>query len=124
MAAKNSLRRWIQEEIEPLINLVKHKYVCLTGALFNSKTKPMVDGKWNDITATTNTLSNGPPFTTAKVKTKWFDHKRRAKKDVAMHKKEVGRTGGGQNPFNTPIELQFKIANIMAPYLRKVFHCS
>ena len=84
----------------------------------------MVDGKWNDITATTNSLSHGPPFTTEKVKKKWFDLKRRAKKDVAMYKKEAGRTGGGQNSFNTPIELQFKIANIMAPYLRKGFQCS
>ena len=30
-----------------------------------------------------------------------------------MYKKEAGRTGGGQNPFNTPTELQFKIANII-----------
>ena len=124
MAAKDSLRRWNQEEIEPLINLVKHNYDCLTLALFNSKTKLMVNGKCNDITATTNSLSQGPPFTIEKVKKKWFDLKRRAKKNVAMYKKEAGCTGDDQNPFNTPIELQFKIANIMAPYLRKLFHCS
>ena len=124
MVAKDSLRRWNQEEIEPLINLVKHNYDCLTGASFNSKTKPMVDGKWTDLTATTNSLSHGPPFSTEKVKKKWFDLMRRAKKDVAMYKKEAGRTGGDQNPFITPIELPFKIAKIMAPYLRKVFHCS
>ena len=72
----------------------------------------MVDGKWNDITATTNSLSHGPPFTTEKVKKKWFDVKRRAKKDVAMYKKEAGCTGDGQNPFNTPIELQIKWRHI------------
>ena len=76
------------------------------------------------LTATTNSLSHGPPFTTEKVTKKWFDLMRRAKKDVAMYKKEAGRTGGDQNPFITPTELQFKIAKIMAPYLRKVFHCS
>ena len=34
-------------------------------------------------------------------------------KNAAMYKKEAGRTGGDQNPFNTPTELQFKIANII-----------
>ena len=38
-----------------------------------------------------------------------------------MYKKEAGRTGDGQNPFNTPTELQFKIANIMAPYLERCY---
>ena len=45
MAAKDSLRRWNQEEVELLINLVKDNYDHLTGALSNSKTKTMVDGK-------------------------------------------------------------------------------
>ena len=113
MAAKDSFRRWNQEEVELLISLVKDSYAYLTGALSNSKTKPMVDGKWNDIAATINSLGYGPPFTTEKVKKKWFDLKSRAKKDVAMYKKEAGRTGGDQNLFNTPTELQFKIANII-----------
>ena len=34
-------------------------------------------------------------------------------KNAAVYKKEAGRTGGDQNPFNTPTELQFKIANII-----------
>ena len=113
MAAKDSLRRWNQEEVELLISLVKDSYAYFTGALSNSKTKPMVDGKWNDIAATIYSLGHGPPFTTEKVKKKWFDLKSRAKKDVATYKKEAGRTGGGQNLFNTPTELQFKIANII-----------
>ena len=58
MVAKDSLRRWNQEEIEPLINPVKHNYDCLTEASFNSKTKPMVDGRWNGLTATTNSLTS------------------------------------------------------------------
>ena len=113
MATKDSLRRWNQEEVELLINLVKDNYDHLTEALSNCKTKPMIDGKWNDIAATINSLGHGPPFTTEKVKKKWFDLKSRAKRDVAMYKKEAGRTGGGQNPFNNPTELQFKIANII-----------
>ena len=47
------------------------------------------------------------------MKKKWFDLNSRAKNHVAMYKKEAGCPGGGQNPFNTPTALQFKIANII-----------
>ena len=38
-----------------------------------------------------------------------------------MYKKEAGRTGVGQNSFNTPTELQFKIANVIGVISTKVF---
>ena len=54
-------------------------------------------------------LDHGPPFTTEKVKKKWFDLKSRVKKDVVMYKNEAGRTGGGQNSSNTPTEFALEI---------------
>ena len=42
-----------------------------------------------------------------------FDVKSRAKRDVALFKKEAGRTGGGPNPSPKPTELQFKISNFI-----------
>jgi len=42
-------------------------YTFLTGALSNAKTKQMVDGKWNDIANTVNSLGKGALFSTEKV---------------------------------------------------------
>jgi len=68
MASTETGRRGKQEEVKLLVNLVKDRYTFLTGALFNVKTKQMVDGKWNNIANTANCLGKGAPFSTEKVK--------------------------------------------------------
>ena len=73
----------------------------------------MVDNKWRDIASAINSLAKGTPFSTEKIKKKWFDVKSRAKGSVALFKKEAGRTGGGPNPIPKPTKLQFKISNII-----------
>ena len=96
-----------------LVELVGATYNFLTGALSNSKTKQMVDAKWRSIALTINSLGHGAPFSVDKVKKKWFDMKSKAKRDVAVYKKESNRTGGGPNPLSEPTELQYKIASII-----------
>ena len=83
-----------------LVELVGATYNFLTGALSNSKTKQMVDAKWRSIALTINSLGHGAPFSVDKVKKKWFDMKSKAKRDVAVYKKESNRTGGGPNPLS------------------------
>ena len=73
----------------------------------------MVDNKWRDIASAINSLAKGTPFSTEKIKKKWFDVKSRAKGNVALFKKEASRTGGGPNPIPKPTKLQFKISNII-----------
>ena len=84
MAFKEIGRRWTQEEVELLVDLVKDNYTFLTGALTNAKTKSMVDSKWRDIASVINSLAKGTPFSTEKIKKKLFDVKSRAKRDVAL----------------------------------------
>ena len=73
----------------------------------------MVDNKWRDIASAINSLAKGTPFSTEKIKKKWFDVKSWAKRDVALFPKEAGRTGGGPNPIPKPTKLQFKISSII-----------
>ena len=97
-ASKEIGQRWTQEKLELLVDLVKDNYTFLTGALTNAKTKSMVDNKWRDIASAINSLAKETPFSTEKIKKKWFDVKSRANCDVPLFKKEAGRTGGGPKP--------------------------
>ena len=65
---KEMSRRWSEEEVKMLVELVGATYNFLTGALSNSKTKQMVDAKWRSIALTINSLGHGAPFFVDKVK--------------------------------------------------------
>ena len=67
MASKEIGRRWTQEEVELLVDLVKDNYTFLNGALTNAKTKLMVDSKWRDIASAVNSLAKRTPFSTKKM---------------------------------------------------------
>ena len=108
-------RRWSNDEVEILVELVGNNYEFLTGSLNVSKTKSMVDQKWEELTANINSINAGPAFEVEQVKKKWFDTKSLAKKAVAEYKRECRKPGGGVNTAVTPTELQFKIANIIGP---------
>ena len=86
-------RRWTSEEANDLVENVEIHYEFLTGPLTNSKTKGMVDAKWQEITQRINALGAGPKSEVDKVKKKWFDTKSIAKKAVAEYNKEVRKTG-------------------------------
>ena len=66
MMSKEIVRRWTQEEVELLIDLVKDNYTFLTGALTNAKTKSMVDNKWKHIASAINSLAERTQFLTKK----------------------------------------------------------
>ena len=84
-----------------MIDLLKDNYTYLTGALTNAKTKSMVDNKWRDIAGAINSLAKRKLFSTEKMKTKWFDVKSRAKRDVVLFKKEAVAQQRVQTDFKT-----------------------
>ena len=106
-------RRWSNEEVRVLVEEVDANNEFLTSALSVSKTKIMLDAKWNEICRNINALGIGTTLEVEKVKKKWFDMKSTAKKAMAENKKELTNTGGGSNAAATPSELQFKIASFI-----------
>ena len=74
-------------------------HTFLTRALRNAKTKSMVDNKWRDIASAIYNLAKRTPFSTKKIKKKWFDIKSRAKRDVALFKKA---SHAGKTPKSIP----------------------
>ena len=53
-------RRWSEEEIRLLVDLVAKDNKFLTGPLNNSKTKSMVDKKWAELTNSINSIGAEP----------------------------------------------------------------
>ena len=121
MACKEIGQRWIQEKLELLVDLVKDSYTFLTGALTNAKTKSMMDYKWRDIESASNSLAKETPFLTEKIKKKWFDVKSRAKRDVALFKKETGWTGGVQTQIQNQRKFNSKFQTLSEAYALKVY---
>ena len=102
-------RRWSCEEVRMLVQKIDANYEFLTSALSASKTKIMVDAKWNEIFRNINALGIGTTLEVEKVKKKWFDMKSKAKKAVAEYKKELAKTGGSSNAAATRRSCNLKL---------------
>ena len=110
-------RRFTQEEVNFLVSLVSQNHDFLTSSLSASKTKGMVDQKWNWIADSINELNSVTDadnlFSVEKIKRKWFDLKSISKKVVAFYNKELSKTSGGACKAKVPSDLQFQIAEII-----------
>ena len=106
-------RRWVPEEVNVLVDLVEENYEFLTSALSATKTKRMVEERWQIVASGVNALNAGTPYPVEKVKRKWFDLKSISKKAVASYIKELAKTGGGVNKAETSTDLQFKISEMI-----------
>ena len=60
-------------------------------------------------------------FQPKKIKKKWFDVKSRAKRDVAVCKKEAGRTGGVRTQFQNQWNFSLKFQTLWEAYALKVY---
>ena len=103
-------RRWVLEEVNVVVELVEENNEFLTSALSPTKTKPMVEKKWQVVASGVNALNAGTPYPVEKVKRKWFDLKSISKKAVVFL---LAKTGGGVNKAETPTDLQLKISEMI-----------
>ena len=63
-------RRWSEEKIKLLVDLVAKDYKFLIGSLNNSKTKSIVDKKWAELTNSINSIGAGPILVVVQVRKK------------------------------------------------------
>ena len=107
-------RRWQAVETAKLVELVEKNYDFLTAACNPSKTREMIDRKWDEVARHINSLGVGTSILTSdQVQKKWFDLKSQTKKAVVKYNGGIGRTGSGANIVKEPTELQYRIASFI-----------
>ena len=108
-------RRWTAKETEKLVDLVAESYSFLTEGFTPSKTAVMVNEKWDDITASINSLASGKGILNREqTKNKWRDLKSTSKGVVAKYKKALSQTGLGPDSLpKAPTPIQNKIAGVI-----------
>lgn len=114
MTGDSSRRRWSRQETDKLVSLVSVCYKFLTEGFTPSKTKAMVDRKWEEITEAINSLGDGAPLTVSQIHKKWTDIKSTSKGAVSKYKKAQAKTGLGADAMpKEPSELQYKVASLI-----------
>ena len=114
-----TLRLWTVNEKNKLIDLVEANYAFLTEGVTPSKTKAMINRKWEQIVDEINSLGEGSPgFTLKQVKKKWADIKSATKKVVQTYKQSLNQTGNQPNKVPKPNSEQEKIGAIIGTVRR------
>ena len=96
-------RRWDEEEIEKLINLIETNYEFLFAPVHPAKTKSMIEEKWQSMM----------PLSVSQIKKKWADLKSNSKHAVAKYRRESNRTGQGSGGITQPTDRQQRIAGFI-----------
>ena len=67
-------RRWTADEIDLLVDFMEKPYDFITSAKNPSKTKTMVEGKWEEVASQVNALGAGHSLlSVTQIKKKWAD---------------------------------------------------
>ena len=103
---KRKQKSFSQNEIEVLVSEVECNSKVLCGALNGAFTNKKKDMFWERVAIAVNAASSQRRSMSA-VRKKWCDLKSSAKKAVALHRRDVAASGGGQVGSGvSPIQLR------------------